>query len=358
MKKTVLILTAILTLSVVLLAACAPAEPVSTQPVKLIFATYSAEKGFVSAGLRAFGDDLVKKTNGQVTVEYSYAQALGKIPEYYDVLVRGTADVVHYSPYQTTGMFPLSEVGTLPFVVPTAEIASKAFAEVYKKKLLDKRFYEGTKTLFVCGDQGSNFRTSNKPVKTLDDAKGLKIMIPGGEITSSRVTAMGAVPVTVTGPDVYIALQKGTVEGQLTGWAPMPQFKWCEVNHFATEPLIGGSPWAVGMNLDSFNKLPKNVQKIIDEMSASDEYMIATAKDLDIMGKTGRDCFISKGGKIVEWEPAALKQLGENTKPVWDKWISSNEAKGLQATKLVDEYYNALQKLGVKEPAIGYAPKR
>jgi TRAP-type C4-dicarboxylate transport system substrate-binding protein len=338
----------------------APAPTTAPTPakIKLIFATYSAEKGFVSAGLRAFGAALEQKTNGQVTVEYSYSQALGTIPEYYDVLVRGIADVVHYSPYQTTGLFPLSEVGTLPFVVPTAEIASKAFNQVYRAGLLDKKFYEGTKTLFVCGDQGSNLRTVNKPVTTLADIKGVKIMIPGGMITSSRVSAMGAVPVVVTGPDVYPALQKGTVEGQLTGWCPMPQFKWCEVNHYATEPLIGGSPWAIGMNLDSYNKLPKNIQKIIDEMAQSDEYMLAAAQDLDRLNQVARDCFISKGGKITQWEPSALEELGAKTAPVWQKWITDNEAKGLQATKLVDAYYSALEQLGVKNPAIGYTPKR
>jgi len=285
--------------------------------------------------------------------------ALGKISEYYDILVNGVADVVHYSPYQTPGMFPLSEVGTLPFVVPSAEIGSKAFDMVYKQGILDKRFYEGTKTLFVCGDGGSNLRTTNRPVRTLADAKGLKIMIPGGEIMSARVTAMGAVPVVVTGPDVYVALQRGTVEGQLTGWAPMIQFKWCEVNNYATEPLIGGSPWAIGMNLDSYNRLPENVKKVIDEMVANDmEYIMATAADLDRMNKASRDCFLQMGKEIVQWEPAALEELGENMKPIWEKWISDNEAKGLPAREVLDAYYYALKSLGVEKPAVGYTPQR
>lgn len=322
----------------------------------LLFATYSSENGFGAAGLKAFGDDLEQKTNGRVKVEYSYSQALGKIPQYYDLLVNRTADVVFYSPYQTTGLFPLTEVGTLPFIVPTGEIGSKAFMEVYQAGLLDKRAYEETKTLFVSNDRGSNLRNSQKPVTTLADCKNMKIMIPGGEIMSARATAMGVVPVVVTGTDVYPALQKGTIDGQLTGWAPMLQFKWCEVNHYATEPLIGGSPWIVGMNWDSYNDLPEDIRLIIDEMSQSDKYMLADAETVDKLNEASRECFLAAGGQIDEWTPEALEQMGTNMVAVWDKWINDNEKKGLPARELVDAYYHALERLGVSDPAVGYTP--
>lgn len=338
----------------------APTTDTTAAPVqgefKFLFATYSSEKGFGTAGLHAFGQDLEERTNGRVKVEYSYAQALGKIPQYYDLLVNRTADVVFYSPYQTTGMFPLTEVGTLPFITPTAHIGSQAFNAVYRAGLLDKRLYEETKTLFVCGDQGSNFRNSQKPVTELADAKGMKIMIPGGEITSARVGALGAVPVVVTGTDVYPALQKGTVVGQLTGWAPMIQFKWCEVNHYATEPLIGGSPWVVGMNWDSYNSLPEDIRQIIDEMAESDTYMMAAADGTEGLNQASKECFLSLGGQIDEWSQAALEQMGANMASVWDKWINNNEGKGLAARELVNAYYHALEELGVTKPGVGYTP--
>jgi len=325
---------------------------------KLLFATYSSENGFGSAGLQAFGKDLEEKTNGRVKVEYSYSQALGKIPQYYDILINGTADVVFFSPYQTTGMFPLCEVGTLPFIQPNAVTGSKAFAEVYRAGLLDERVYKDFKALFVCGDGGSNLRNNKRPVIELADAKGLKIMIPGGEITSARVKAMGAVPVVITGTDVYPALQKGTIDGQLTGWAPMIQFKWCEVNKYATEPLIGGSPWIVGMNWDSYNRLPEDIRKIIDEMAQDDKYMLAAAEQVDKMNETSRNCFLEHGGKIDQWSSSALEQLGKNMVGVWDKWIKDNEAKGLKARDLVDAYYHALEQLGVTNPGVGYTPSK
>lgn len=332
-------------------------EATTDAEFKLLFATYSAEKGFGSDGLRAFGQALEEKTGGRVKVEYSYAQALGTIPQYYDLLVNGTADVVFYSPYQTTGMFPLSEVGTLPFVVPTAEVGSKALDIIYRAGLLDEKMYTDTKTLFVTNDRGSNFRNSIKPVTTLADCAKMKIMVPGGEINSLRASAMGVVPVVITGTDVYPALQKGTIDGQITGWAPMKQFKWCEVNHYATEPLIGGSPWVVGMNWETYNNLPTDIQQIIDEMSKSDEYMLAAAAGTDALNEASRECFLSSGGQIDEWTPEALEEMGKNMASVWDKWISDNEAKGLAARKLVDGYYHALQDLGVSSPAIGYTPQ-
>jgi TRAP-type C4-dicarboxylate transport system substrate-binding protein len=352
--------TAATTASVTETSAATPdttSGPAAKAEYKLLFATYSSEKGFGSAGLRAFGEALEQKTNGRVEVEYSYSQALGKIPQYYDLLVNGTADVVFYSPYQTTGMFPLSEVATLPFIIPTSQIGSQAFAEVYRAGLLDERVYKETKTLFVCGDQGTNLRNSQRPVTELADCANMKIMIPGGELFSARAAAMGVVPVVITGTDVYPALEKGTIVGQLTGWAPLMQFKWCEVTSFATEPLIGGSPWIVGMNWDSYNKLPEDIRQIIDEMAQSDEYMMAAADGTQGLNETSRDCFISKGGQVTEWSAAALEQMGKNMAPVWEKWISDNEAKGLPARELVDAFYRALEKLGVSSPGVGYAPQ-
>ena len=300
-------------------------QPAAKAEYELLFATYSSEKGFGSAGLQAFGEALEQKTNGRVEVEYSYSQALGKIPQYYDLLVNGTADVVFYSPYQTTGMFPLCEVATLPFIIPTSQAGSQAFAEVYRAGLLDERVYKETKTLFVCGDQGTNLRNSQRPVTELADCANMKIMIPGGELFSARASAMGVVPVVITGTDVYPALEKGTIVGQLTGWAPMLQFKWCEVNSFATEPLIGGSPSIVGMNWDSYNKLPEDIRQIIDEMAQAEDYMAAAADGTQALNVASKECFVSKGGQVTQWSAAALEQMGKNMGPVWDKWISENE---------------------------------
>ena len=367
MKKLFAVPLIMLIVVGLILASCTPATPTTpteteppvttTEPIKLIVATYSSENGFVSHGMKAFGADLVEKTNGKVQVEYSWSMALGKIPEYYDVLVNGVADIVHFSPYQTPGMFPLSEVGTLPWILPTAVIGTEAFHRVYEKGLLDSRFYEGIKPLFVCNDQGSNVRTANTPIRTLDDAKGIKIMIPGGEIYSGRATAMGLVPVVVTGPEVYMAIQKGTVEGQITGWCPMPQFKWCEVNHYATEPLIGGSPWCIAMNLDRYNSLPQDIKKVVDEMAASDKYRKVTADGLDELNEFARNCFLEHGNTILEWEPSALVELSEKNKPIFDKWIADNEARGLDPVALLNEYYYALEDLGIENPAVGYTPR-
>lgn len=367
MKKLLLIPLIVVIVAGLMLAACTPATPTTptepttpttpSAPIKLLFASYTSEKGFVSHGLKAFGEDLVAKTNGRVQVDYSWQQALGTIPEYYDVLVRGTADVVHFSPYQTTGMFPLSEVGTLTWEVPTAVIATEALHQVYSKGLLDKRFYEGIKPLFVCNDQGSNVRTANKPLKTLADCKGVKIMVPGGKVFTQRASLQGLVPVIVTGPEVYMAIQKGTVEGQITGWAPMLQFKWCEVNKFATEPLIGGSPWLVAMNIDTYNKLPADIKKIVDDMADDPKYRKIAAEGVDSLNEGSKACFLEKGGTILQWEPSAMVEMNEVFKPLFNDWIAENEAKGLKATELCNEYYRALESLGIKNPGVGYTPR-
>ncbi|MCR4420060.1 MAG: TRAP transporter substrate-binding protein [Clostridia bacterium] len=363
--KTWLILVAVLVISVPVLSACGsqpaqqqPSGQAATQePIKLLFATFESENaGFMVEAVKAFGRDLEQKTNGKVKVEYSYAQALGKIQEYYDLVARGVCDAAFCAPFMVPGVFPLAEMTTLPFKLPSAEIATQAMYEVYKKGYLDEAYNKGVKLLFIAAGQGDPLTTTKKPVRTLQDFKGLKIKVSGGQ-QNPRVEAMGGVPVFISGAEVYLALERGTVDGQMAGYAPFPQFKWCELTRYATEPGMGAGNWAFFMNEASYNKLPEDVRQVIDEMAANNEYGLIGAKNLDRMAAAGKQCLIDHGAQIIKWEPAALQELSEKNKAVWEKWISEREAKGLPAKKALDEMYRALKQLGVDDPAYGYIPQ-
>ena len=76
------------------------AVPTNAKTTKLLFASFTAGDSFMSDGMKAFAADLEKKSNGQITVEFSWGSALGKIPEYYDLTARGVCDVGLANPVQ------------------------------------------------------------------------------------------------------------------------------------------------------------------------------------------------------------------------------------------------------------------
>lgn len=328
-----------------------------TKPVKLLFASFTGERAFMSDGIKAFAKDLEERSGGRIQAEFSWSQALGKIPEYYDLTVKGVCDVGFFNPVQCAkDVFLMASISTLPFTFPTAEIHTKALLVLRKQGLLDRALDdEKVKLLFIAGDAGSALLTYKKPVRTLADAKGLKFhIVPGMQMQLAE--AMEAVPVDMAGAEVYMALQTGTIDGHFKGYSPLPNFKWCEVTKYVTEPKLGSVFFAVAMNRKSYERLPKDIQKIIDEMANDPKYSVIAAKQMDDLTEVGRQCLIKHGVQFLEWERSSLEELGKRIRPVWEKWISEREAKGLPAKKALTLFYNEFEKMGVKIPAVGYRP--
>jgi TRAP-type C4-dicarboxylate transport system substrate-binding protein len=107
-----------------------------------------------------------------------------------------------------------------------------------------------------------------KDVKSLDDLKGIKMRTSA--LYDRFMKALGIVPVTISAGDTYTALERGTVGG--FGWPNMGprQRGWLEVvKNVIDLPFYGSNNITAVMNLDKWNKLPKEVQ---------DQIIMATAK--------------------------------------------------------------------------------
>jgi TRAP-type C4-dicarboxylate transport system substrate-binding protein len=311
----------------------------------------------MSDGLKAFAADLEKKSEGRVTAEFSWGSALGKIPEYYDLTARGVCDVGLANPVQCAKeLFPMAEISTLPFNFPSATLHTKALWTLYKEGYLDKTMDdEKVKTLFIAGDAGSGLLMYKKQVTTLSDIQGLKLhCVPGRQVAIAE--AMDAVPVSMAGAEVYMALQTGTIDGHTKGYSPLPRFKWCEVAKYVTEPKLGSVFFAVFMNRKKYDKLPEDIQTIIDEMASDNKYGLIAAKQMDELTDKGKSCLLKHGAKIVNWEPAAMDELGKRFGPIWEKWIAEREAKGLPAREALDKFYSLQVEMGIENSAVGYVP--
>jgi TRAP-type C4-dicarboxylate transport system substrate-binding protein len=82
-----------------------------------------------------WGKELESKSSGKIKVTVTCGAALGKGTEYFDFVRTGIADIASVAFPYTPGRFPISEVFGLPINAPSAEIASKAFWQLYKKGL-------------------------------------------------------------------------------------------------------------------------------------------------------------------------------------------------------------------------------
>src|SRR4030043_503473 len=106
---------------------------------------------------------------------------------------------------------------------------------------------------------------TKKPVKTLEDVKGLKIRTPGGHQTN-YIKSLGAEPIFMPLGDVYLAMETGTIDGIVTCPPMVLSFKLYEVAKHAVVTTFGCVSEGVILNGESWKKTPDDVKPVIDDV--------------------------------------------------------------------------------------------
>jgi len=303
-----------------------------------------------------------EKTGGRYTVEVVHGGALAAIPEAYDVVLGGIADISNIVTQDVEKPFPMAEVTALPWRYSPMDVATEAmFFNVYKEGYLDKD-YADVKILYTHVSPQDDFITIN-PVYNVADAKGIKMVAGGGPGKPKVMQRLGGVPVFGVPPEAYTMVQKGITDGMYISGMGLKEFHWYELVNYIIEPLrLGHVVFIVAMNMDTFNKMPDDVKAIIDEMNAEGQYNMKVAVPFQGAYEGAIEFFLAEGGtegqggQIIEWSPEAMAELEELIAPIWEEWIAEKEAMGLPAREAVDTYYNGLKERGIEKPALGYTP--
>jgi TRAP-type C4-dicarboxylate transport system substrate-binding protein len=120
------------------------------------------------------------------------------------------------------------------------------------------------------------------------------------------VAALGGATLR-TGPgEVYSALEKGVADGAIYPVVPTLDFKLHEVTKFQVRPQVGELIEFLLVNLDSWNKLPKDLQNLITQ--TVQEMEEEGYKDLTVKGKASEDKLVASGLKVNPLPPAEAEK--------------------------------------------------
>ncbi|GAH76189.1 unnamed protein product, partial [marine sediment metagenome] len=172
-----------------------------------------------------------------------------------------------------------------------------------------------------------------KPVYKLEDIKGLQLRSPGGVVTRV-VKSWGGTPVSMPMSEAYIALEKGIVDGTLFPYDVMRLAKLGELTKYTTEGNFCTNPLFLVMNLHTYQSLPPDIKKIIDDTSY--EWWVNAGKLNDRLEVVARKWMLDRGNEIIKLSPEELKIWKQADTSVINKWASDLEAKGLPGRKFVD----------------------
>lgn len=198
----------------VLASALSPAAASAAEEfpkVNLRFALYITENLAQSKNFKQWADEIKEGSGGKITVQFFWAQSLGKAAELLDLVSAGAVDLAAPAVSYHAAKVPLMNVTQLPLVYPTAKSAQMAAEEISKTKAVQAEHARNKVVPLAWTSLPTYHALCNKEIKTLADFKDLK-MRSYGEYLPQLWQKLGAVGVTVLAPEVYEGLQRGNID--------------------------------------------------------------------------------------------------------------------------------------------------
>lgn len=282
-----------------------------------------------------------QKSKGRLKINIYPSGALAKSGTMYDAAKAGTVDIaLDAGPYYI-GRFPMSEATQIPLLgAKSSWVASRAWMDLYDEFPELRKEYADVKLLWLFS-QGPGQLHTRKPVRKMEEVKGLIVRAPGG--IGDIMKALGASPVSMPSSESYLALSKGTIDATVFPGEAIATYKLYEVTKYVTMSNLYVQWFFVAMNKEKYNSLPKDLQKVIDECSGTVGADIV-GKAWNDADKVGFELAKQKGVELIYLSPEEQKRWENQVAPITGNWIKTMEAKGYPAKKFVDAMKKAIEK--------------
>ena len=242
-----------------LLSVAAPAHAQTKWRLAGNFATEHSS----SVAMNMFRDELAKASGGSFTVDVFPAMQLGGAQENVQNVRAGTLQMIWVGMAFLSRTVPELEAVSLPFQYESREQAYRVVdgpvGQLLDAKLADK----GLVSLGFFELGARHVTNSKRPIKTLEDLKGLKIRMQPNETHLATFRALGANPVAMDIKELYSAMQQGVVDGQENPFSVISASRYFEVQKYISN---------TGHFFDFINVVAN--KKAFDSLSAAQQKML------------------------------------------------------------------------------------
>lgn len=360
MKKTLLVLTAVLFAAALIVscggekapaaAAAKPAEKTASQVVEKKVAPHEVSyfknvkpEYTIRLGVSDPVDDLawaMEYTMGVVFKKVVEAETAGKIQvEVFPNFQLGqqmqqTEAVKSGEQHAMTGTGGLPsfykpwQVFSIPYLFPNVEIASKVmnYSDFAIKLYEDFRKTTGMRVLSMSQNGFRHFTNNKKVIKTPADLPGLKFRVMQGPIYQKVVESLGASAIPIAWSELYTSLKTGVVDGQENAVSAVKMGSFDEVQKYIT---LDGHLWAENfliINDKFFQSLPKPYQMVLQHAGRAAE-IAGTGSEIIGSYYMGVDYALSKGMEIYTPTPEELAKFREKSQGPVIEWLNKEIGK-------------------------------
>jgi len=309
----------------------------AAKPITLKFGTWQGGgmKNPLTVAQYTYLDELEKRTNGAVKFERYDAGSLAPGPALLEAVQVGIADVAGLVPPYYRAELPLHQVIVLPGFSEYPLPKAMAFYRLYERiPELQKELTKHNVKLLSIQALKSSGVFSKKPVRSISDLKGMKLRVLGYQ--AELLAALGGVPVSMATSEIYEAIAKGTIDGHIHNAPAIMAFGTFELCKFYTEFNFGDPVFLIGMNQNTYNRLPDTVKKTIEEMRED-----GIRQSVEVCAKLNHMLegkMKEVGIEFIKPPEADVAKVSEHAEQILTKWVKDMEAKGLPAQKVVSEY--------------------
>lgn len=257
-----------------------------------------AQNSHQGVAIDTFAREVEKRTAGRYKVQTFYSGSLGGERESIEAVQLGTQELAFSSTGPVPNFVPETKVLDIPFLFRDKAHARAVLDGPIGAEMLTKFDSKGFKALAWAENGFRHMTNSKRAVNAPDDLKGLKMRTMENPIHVTAYKGLGIVTTPMAFPEVFTALQQGTVDGQENPLSVIMAAKFDQVQKHLSLTGHVYSPAIFLMNKASFDKLSAaDKQAFID---AAKEGTKANRARVDEDDAKGVAELRSKGMSVVE----------------------------------------------------------
>jgi TRAP-type transport system periplasmic protein len=219
----------------VIVAVISLMSPVHAEPLVLKIRSAFSAGHSSSKAVEIFRSELVRQTQGGLDVEFEPVGASGGVR---DLLDEVRTDAIFAAPMPMpylSRLVPEADALSLPFVFKDAAHARQVTDGAVGKLIEARLAAKGFVPLGWMALGARHVINSKRPMKTLDDFKGLKVRVQPSETHMATFRALGASPMAMDIKDVYAALKQGDVDAYEGPYQPIYDAKFYDVQKYLSD---------------------------------------------------------------------------------------------------------------------------
>ncbi len=279
-----------------------------------------------------------EKSGGNFIINLRYNEQLGEAKDFLDGIkvdsFQGAFVAYSYAPAKT----PLQGVLDMPFL-PIPDLVTQArVLDAYQawKPVSDELSKWNAMHFMTLLLPQYEFMGTGKPPRNLEDWKGMRVRALGG--LGEAMKLLGAVPTSVSAPEVYTALERGTFQAASFPFTySFTAYKLHEVSKWYTVGMnLGIIHNSVVLSQTAWKALPDEYKKILED--ARPEAYRLQREAYEEADKKSFPLFEKRKLEVIKVTPEMRDKLISTAgRPVWEQWAAETEKKGLPGKEALEK---------------------